>query len=57
VKKLIFFSKERLEIKMKKVYLRQLNSWNFTRIQKLKKMKKNYLKLLELHTMNLKILY
>jgi len=39
-----------------KMYLRHLNLENFTIIQKMKKMKNNYLKFLELHTMNLKML-
>jgi len=50
------FSKGMLVMKMKKMYLRHLNLRNFTIIQKMKKMKNNYLKFLELHTINLKTL-
>jgi len=43
-------------MKMKKMHLCHLNLKNFTINQKLKKMKNNFIKLLELHIMNLKIL-
>jgi len=39
-----------------KMHLPHLNLRNSTIIQKLTKMKNNYLKFLELHTMNLKML-
>jgi len=39
-KKIDFFSRERLVMKMKKMNLRQLNLRNFIRIKELKKMKK-----------------
>jgi len=39
-----------------KMYLHHLNLRNFTIIQKMKKMKNNYIKFQELYTMNLKML-
>jgi len=45
----IIFLRERLVMKMKKMHLRHLNLRNFMIIQKLKKMKNNYLKFLELY--------
>ena len=53
-KKMIFLFKRKICDEKKCIY--ELNLRNFMRIQELKKMKKNSLKYLELHIMNLKIL-
>jgi len=53
---LILFIREIFVMKMKKMYLRHLNLKNFMIIQKLKKIKDNSIKFLELYIMNLKML-